>query len=104
MISHKTIDRINAEQDRLIAGKLRRNPGLLRLARNNLRRWSARDGRRVRPAFVEWSAILSRLTRAEIAEFLGSDTLMARRLRQSSPFAGALSDAERRRIWRHEAA
>jgi len=93
--SHKVIDRINAAQDRVIAGKLRRDPGVLLLARRNLRRWMAGEGRSVRPVFLEWDRILRRLTRAEITTFLISDTPMARRLRQSTPFAGVLSDHER---------
>jgi hypothetical protein len=36
------------------------------------------------------------LSRFEIADFLRSETPMARRLRQSSPFAGLLSQTERR--------
>lgn len=58
----------------------------------------ARGGAKVRPVFLEWHAILHRLTRAEIARFLVSDTPKARRLRQSTPFAGALAEAERRTI------
>jgi len=93
--SHSDIDRINAAQDRAIASKLRRDSGVLVLARRNLSRWMAGDGPGVRSVFLEWGRILRRLTRAEIAAFLISDTPMARRLRQSTPFAGALSDRER---------
>jgi hypothetical protein len=104
-MSHAVIDRINAAQDRLIASKLCRNRRVIEVARNNLRRWITRDGRSVRSAFQEWDRILDRLTPAEIASFLRSDTPMARRLRQSSPFAGVLTDAERRAIRRkHEKA
>lgn len=102
-ISHATIDRINRSQDRLIAARLRRDRRVLRTARQNLRRWMARDGRNVRPVFQEWQTILERLTAREVADFLSSDTPMARRLRQSSPFAGVLTDLERRGIHRmHE--
>ena len=89
------IDRINAAQDRMIARKLRRNSRVLGLARRNLNRWMAGDGRSVRPVFLEWNGILERLTRMQIAAFLISDTPMARRLRQSTPFAGVLSEGER---------
>lgn len=92
------IDQVNAAQDRLIAAKLRRDPRVLRLARSNLRRWSAADGTRVRQVFREWHAVLYRLTTRQIANFLCSDTPMARRLRQSSPFAGVLTNSERRSI------
>lgn len=94
--SHRRIDRINAAQDRQIATRLRRDDRLLKSARRSLARWMARDGRTVRPVFQEWHRILTRLSRAEIADFLRSDTPMARRLRQSSPFAGLLTDVERR--------
>lgn len=93
--SHRLIDRINAAQDRQIAARLRRDGRLLKLACQNLERWMARDGRNVRPVFQEWHRILTRLSRGEIADFLRSDTPMARRLRQSSPFAGLLHDAQR---------
>lgn len=37
---------------------------------------------------MEWQRILDHLSVGEIADFLMSDTPMARRLRQSSPFLG----------------
>ena len=92
------IDRINSAQDRVIAAKLRRDQRLLVLARRNLGRWIKRDGRKVRPVFLEWHRILHRLTRAEIVRFLASNTPRACRLRQSTPFAGALTDTERSAI------
>ena len=97
-LSHQRVDRINAAQDRHIAAKLRREHAPLRVARENLRRWMARDGRKVRAVFREWHCILTRLSRDEIADFLLSETPMARRLQQSSPFAGVLSDSERAAI------
>ena len=102
---HALTDEVNAAQDRRIAARLRRDPRVLRLARSNLRRWAAGDGRHLRSTFQEWRAVLHRLTAREVADFLDSDTPMARRLRQSSPFAGALTQAERRSILRqYEAA
>ena len=78
---------------------------VLRLARSNLRRWAAADGRHVRPSFREWHSVLHRLNAREIADFLCSNTPMARRLRQSSPFAGILSRRELQSIRRqHETA
>ena len=88
--SHATIDQRNAEQDRLVARQLRHDPRVLRQARANLRRWTARDGKRVRPVFAEWWRVLGRLSADEIADFLISDTPLARRLRQSSPFVSVL--------------
>ncbi len=86
--SHQDIDLRNQLQDRLLASRLRRNTRLLRQARANLRRWMLRDGSSPRRVFVEWQRILERLSAREIADFMVSDTPMARRLRQSSPFLG----------------
>ena len=69
-MSHAVIDHVNAAQDRLIAARLRRDRRALRIARQNLRRWMARDGRKVRPVFREWHGILVRLNAREIAAFL----------------------------------
>ena len=99
--THRRIDLANLEQDRKIAAKLRRDERVLTMARRTLRRWMACDGRNVRSVFQEWHLILTRLSRAEIVDFLRSDTPMARRLRQSSPFAGVLSAAERLAIRQH---
>ena len=86
--SHTVLDASNELQDHLLAQRLRRDLRLLRLAQANLRRWKARDGKRPRPVFLEWHRILDYLSPSEIADFLASDTPMARRLRQSSPFMG----------------
>ncbi len=94
--SHHAIDTRNELQDRLLAQRLRRDPRLLRLARANLRRWKNRDGKRPRQVFVEWQRILDHLSSKEIADFLVSDTPMARRLRQSSPFLGLFPKPGRR--------
>jgi hypothetical protein len=88
MRSHQDVDVKNEVQDRLLARRLRRNPQLIRLARANLRRWKLRDGKQPRRVFVEWQRILDCLSPNELADFLISDTPMARRLRQSSPFMG----------------
>src|SRR5215472_18480605 len=95
--SHRDIDLRNELQDRLLARRLRRDTRLLGLARANLRRWKARDGKRPRPVFVEWQRILDYLSAQEIADFLVSDTPMARRLRQLSPFMGLFPEPDRPR-------
>ena len=103
--SHASIDRLNAQQDRTVAAQLRRDGRILRLARANLRRWIARDGKQVRQVFTEWRRILHYLSADEIAAFLISGTPLARRLRQSSPFAGLFSEARGRGIHKkHETA
>ncbi len=93
---HALIDRRNAAQDRLVAHRLRHDRQLLRQARANLRRWMAQDGKHVRPVFAEWQRLLECLSPSQLADFLTSDTLLARRLRQSSPFLGLLSPTRRK--------
>ncbi len=97
VFSHAAIDRRNAEEDRLVARRLRHDRRILRQARANLRRWMARDGKRVRPVFAEWQRLLECLNPTQLADFLISDTPLARRLRQSSPFAGLSRPAIQRR-------
>jgi hypothetical protein len=94
--SHGAIDRRNAAEDRLVANRLRHDRRLLRQARASLNRWMARDGERIRPVFAEWRRLLDCLTANELADFLISDTPLARRLRQSSPFIGPLAPGGRR--------
>src|SRR5258706_5703406 len=96
------MDAIIIDQDRRIAARLRKDPRVLRLAQRNLARWMAKD-KKPRPVFEEWKLVLTRLTRKEIADFLVSDTAISRRLAQSTPFHGVLSDAERMKIWRKHA-
>jgi len=86
--SHQEVDLMNERDDRLLARRLGRDTRLLPMARANLRRWMARDGKHPRQVFVERHRILNYLSRREIADFLVSDTAIARRLRQSGPFMG----------------
>jgi hypothetical protein len=65
-------------------------------ARDLLRRW--RDEGRIDPRDADgWEQILSRPP-TEVARFIKSDSARARELRQSSPFAGALTEPERMRV------
>jgi hypothetical protein len=60
--------------------------------------WKWRDLGRIDPWYADqWEQILGRPL-AEIRSVLGEDTPRGRDLRQNSPFAGMLSEAERRRI------
>ena len=94
---HRRIDERSLAMHRLVAQKLRADPALLDAARGNLRRWQEMDGSPVR-TLSEWENILSG-TAAQVAEFLEERSERATRLRQSSPFAGILTEAERKAIY-----
>ena len=65
-------------------------------ARQRLERW--RSEGKIAPRYASrWEEILSRPL-PQTARFISSDSQPARDLRQSSPFAGTLSERERRRI------
>jgi hypothetical protein len=80
-----------------IARKIERDPRLLAQARRNLDRWRKARGHEPH-ALAEWRAILGRPWR-EVAALLVDPGEHATRLRQSSPFAGVLTPAERRSIY-----
>lgn len=94
---HEAQDRASLEMGRRIAAELARRPEWLALARANLERWSRRnaDAPGLLRCYDEWKAILERPL-AEIIEILSTDTEENRRLRQNSPFAGALTPQE---VW-----
>lgn len=81
--------------DRATAARIRVRPEVVEIARENLRRWREQNDGELAPAHREWELILRFLTTEELADFLTSDTPKANRLRQSSPMAGILSQAER---------
>lgn len=82
---------------RRVAEALPARPDFMDLARSNLRRWSAlhADSPSMRRCHDEWRAILERST-AEIQAILTAPTDEGQRLRQTSPFVGALSPRE---VW-----
>jgi hypothetical protein len=95
---HRRLDMRSLAMHTLIARKIARNPKLLDIARNNLKRWRKRWGRETPDWHAEWRAILKRPWR-EIAALITDSGGLATRLRQSSPFAGVLSPAERKGIY-----
>jgi hypothetical protein len=94
---HSRLDERSLTMHRLVAAKLRADPALLDKARENVRRWQDSDGS-PGPALAEWQQILGGPI-DQVAAFLAERSERATRLRQSSPFAGFLTDAERRGIY-----
>lgn len=99
MKDHRLIDERSLAFDRLIIEKLRANPSLIEKARANISRWLQTAGARSRPDLLEWQSLLDGPMPELLATLASSDEREAR-LRQSSPFCGILTRAERLAIIR----
>ena len=98
LLKHRIIEARSLAMHCLIARKIAADPALLDVARRNLETWSARYGDNPPRALEEWRAILERPW-PEIAAIITDAGETGTRLRQSSPFAGVLTAAERRRVY-----
>ena len=96
-MSHEITDKISLELGRRVALRLRQQPEMLQIARDNLSRWAQLNANA--PAllrcYAEWREILNR-SLEDVCEILVSETDEGQRLRQNSPFAGVLSARE---VW-----
>lgn len=81
----------------LVAAKVQAAPNLLNKAKETWRRWRNINGSNS-PALAEWAEILC-TPATQIAALLKERSERATGLRQSSSFAGILSDAERDAIY-----
>ena len=100
-MDHRKIEERSLALHREIAIKIRENPSLLLDVRQRLEDavGSERYSESVKDALREWVDILDHKPVSEIIELLIDPGEEAARLRQSSPFAGILSEAERRRVF-----
>jgi hypothetical protein len=96
-VSHELIDEISLELGRRTAARLRQQPGLLQLARDNLARWYRQNANvpTLLRCYEEWRELLNHPLE-EICALLTSESEDGQRLRQNSPFAGILSARE---VW-----
>jgi hypothetical protein len=94
---HEVHDAVGLALARRITDGLREHPEWIEQAKENLERWSRlnRDAPGLLACYREWQAILGRPVE-EIRTMLLDPTEVGQRLRQNSPFAGALSPAE---VW-----
>jgi len=91
---HQRAERRNRAYHAAVARRLRKDT--VRKALHQLWRWSEEGN--IHPRYAaEWEALLQRPL-PEIKEVLTEDSQRARDLRQNSPFAGMLSEPERRKI------
>lgn len=99
MNRHRLIDERSLAFGRAIAARLPGHPELIGRARQTLVRWLATCSPRSRRPLGEWLAVLDGPPAGVVALLTGDDE-RATRLRQSNPFAGALSTPERLAILR----
>ena len=96
--SHQWLDACDLAMGQRIAQKIREKPGLMEIARGNLKRWKKLKVNRPWPrALKEWEQILAKDSPDRILDILTQDNDEEQRLRQSDPFIGILT--ERERMW-----
>lgn len=104
---HRKLEERSLALHREIAQRIRSNPVLLNRVRERLAKdiESRRFSVSLTDAMQEWIDFLNSSSLEEIIDLLVDPGENARRLRQSTPFAGILSEEERRRILeKHESA
>jgi hypothetical protein len=95
---HQLAEERSLAYHQVVAERLRQQPELLEQARQRVEGWL---GEQKPPRFyaVRWAELLAGDAEA-VGAFLVSRSELATELRQSSPFAGAISPQERWAIWR----
>lgn len=98
---HDWIDERSAALARLIAEHARQDASVFDKARRRIRERLASPGANRNPSLKEWERILTSFSPDEILAILVEDSERGARLRQSSPFVGVLSRAERNAVFAH---
>lgn len=94
MPTHRDIDARSLAMHQLVAEKIRRDPALLERAKKTLARWRGMVCPASQPYLVEWERLLERGIEPCLA-VATENSQRAAALRQSSPFAGLLTNQER---------
>jgi hypothetical protein len=94
---HERIDQRSIAMHRAIAEKLRANPALLEIARENIARWAPAAGRS-RHYLDAWLKVLE-MPLEDMLRLIVEDTEEMRAMRQNNPFAGVLDQDERLAIY-----
>ena len=98
--SHEFLEALALEQCRETARRIQTDPSLIETARANIHRWIARTGYHAGEirSLREWEALLDPDQLPRLLRVMADPGEDAARMRQSSPFAGILSAADRERI------
>jgi len=97
MTCHSLLDQRALEMDRLIANRILVDSSVLDKARSTLARWLDIADHSSRPTLLEWEEILAG-SPSQVREVLLGEDEDCKRLRQSSPFCGILTNRERTQI------
>ena len=96
--SHRLLEARSLAMHAVIARKIERDPTLLAIAHRNIERWLTR-WKEGPPAWLkEWQQMLKHPWQ-EVAALITEPSEHGARVRQSSPFAGVLTNEERWRIY-----
>lgn len=96
--SHRLLEARSLAMHAIIARKIERDPKLLAIAHRNVERWSTR-WKDAPPAWLqEWRKVLQQPWQ-HIAALITEPSENGARVRQSSPFAGILTNEERWRVY-----
>jgi hypothetical protein len=96
--SHRLLEARSLAMHAVIARKIEHDPSLLAIAHRNIERWRVR-WKDTRPAWLkEWQEALKQPWQ-HIAALITEPSEHGARARQSSPFAGILTNKERWRIY-----
>lgn len=98
MNKEKFAERRSLFLHKAIAKKLRKNPELWDIPKQNLNRWKENMGD-LPPALHEWEKIINTYSKNELFKIFESKDEKSARLRSSSPFTGILTQEERLKIF-----
>lgn len=94
MRTHQEIDQRSLALHRLVAERIMRDPALFEKARLTLARWRRTVCVASQPYLEEWERLMNQGIEACLSVAV-EDSQRAAALRQSSPFAGVLTNRER---------
>ena len=101
---HDWINERSRALHQVVAERIRRDPKLMATAHETLARWMRKAGGDVLPALKDWRVMIESTPTERLLQFLVEESERADQLRQSSPFTGVLTQAERNEIFaRYEA-
>ena len=98
--SHPWLDQLGLLYHRAIAEKIRRDPDLRNVAIGNIDRWMARNDYppSVVRALHAWRDLLTSASLEELVAIMTDPSERGHQRRQNAPFAGILTEEERRRL------